>query len=32
MRASGQTGSDGTVAGYYVPTDPMDDLHCESCQ
>lgn len=17
---------------YYVPTDPMDDLHCESCQ
>lgn len=21
-----------TVGGYYVPTDPMDDLHCESCQ
>ncbi len=21
-----------TVGGYVVPTDPMDDLHCESCQ
>ncbi|MBA8847969.1 ribonucleotide-diphosphate reductase subunit beta [Microcella alkalica] len=21
-----------TVGGYHVPTDPMDDLHCESCQ
>lgn len=21
-----------TVGDYYVPTDPMDDLHCESCQ
>lgn len=24
--------STDTVGGYYVPTDPMDDLHCESCQ
>ncbi len=30
MRESGQTTD--TVGGYYVPTDPMDDLHCESCQ
>jgi len=21
-----------TVGGYDVPTDPMDDLQCESCQ
>lgn len=30
-----ETGTDSasaTVGGYYVPTDPMDDLHCESCQ
>jgi hypothetical protein len=30
MSGSGQSGAD--IAGYYVPTDPMDDLHCESCQ
>lgn len=30
MRESGQTAD--SVGGYYVPTDPMDDLHCESCQ
>ena len=30
-----ETGVDvgvSTISGYYVPTDPMDDLHCESCQ
>jgi len=25
-------GPHDSVDGYAVPVDPMDDLHCESCQ
>jgi hypothetical protein len=32
MMTALQTGTTTTTDEYTVPVDPMDDLHCDSCQ